>query len=72
MIADRAADASSPWLKARASTTGTTRVELRRRGAVVEVRDSKNPRGPVPAFTPDQFTAWPRGASGGEFTHLKV
>lgn len=70
MTGVRATDAATPWVKARASSSGQTCVELRRRGSVVEVRDSKDPRGPVLAFSPGQIAAWLDGTGRGEFTHL--
>jgi hypothetical protein len=43
---------------------------MRRSAEVVEVRDSKDPDGPVLRFTPSEFTAWLCGARDGEFDHL--
>jgi hypothetical protein len=43
---------------------------MRRREGSVEVRDSKDPDGPVLRFTPSEFTAWLAGARDGEFDHL--
>jgi hypothetical protein len=58
------------WVKASRSTAGQSCVEMRRQGAVVEVRDSKDPHGPVLRFSGAQFAAWLDGADGGEFTAL--
>jgi len=33
----------------------------------VALRDSKNPNGPVLAFTPDEFSAFISGVADGEF-----
>ena len=57
------------WVKA-AKSQEQDCVEQRRRGDVIEVRDSKDPRGPVLRFTPAQFDAWLDGARRGEFDHL--
>jgi hypothetical protein len=45
-------------------------VELRRRAGGVEVRDSKDPDGPVLRFTPAEFAAFLDGARKAEFDHL--
>jgi hypothetical protein len=58
------------WVKASRSSNSGQCVEMRRRGAVVEVRDSKDPHGPVLRFSGAQFAAWLDGADGGEFTAL--
>ncbi len=60
----------SRWTKATASDQGGNCVQLRRRGATIEVRDSKAPRGPVLRFTAAEFAAWLDGARRGEFDHL--
>lgn len=70
MTGGRAVGAPTPWVKARASSDGGSCVELRRRGTVVEIRDSKNPRGPVLVFSPGQVAAWLGGAGCGEFARL--
>lgn len=38
----------------------------------VDVRDSKDPSGPVLHFTTAEFAAWLDGAKKGEFDHLIV
>ncbi|HZG89563.1 MAG TPA: DUF397 domain-containing protein [Pseudonocardia sp.] len=61
---------TTPWVKASASNDQGSCVEQRRNGDVIEVRDTKDPSGPVLRFTPAEFTAWLDGASKGEFDHL--
>lgn len=61
---------STVWIKARASQGGGQCVEMRRSGDAIEVRDSKNPTGPVLRFTPREWTAWLDGVKQGEFDHL--
>lgn len=58
------------WIKASRSTSGANCVEMRRHGDAVQVRDSKDPDGPVLSFSPAQFAAWLDGADHGECTHL--
>jgi hypothetical protein len=58
------------WVKASRSSSGQECVEMRRHGAVVEVRDSKDPHGPVLRFSGTQFTAWLDGAGSGELAPL--
>jgi hypothetical protein len=60
----------TPWIKAQASGATGQCVELRRTGESIEVRDSKNPTGPVLRFTPGEWAAWLDGAKNGEFDHL--
>jgi uncharacterized protein DUF397 len=60
----------TPWIKASASNDQGSCVELRRSGAMIEVRDSKDPAGPVLRFTTAEFAAWLDGATKGEFDHL--
>jgi len=43
---------------------------MRRHVGVVEIRDSKDPHGPVLRFTGAQFAAWLSGAQGGEYSRL--
>lgn len=56
------------WRKATASAAEGQCVEVARNlpGKVL-VRDSKNPNGPVLAFTPGEWTAFLDGAGKGEF-----
>lgn len=70
MTTNHTAGAPTPWAKARASSVEGECVEMRRHGAAVEVRDSKNPHGPVLSFAPGQFAAWLDGADSGEYTYL--
>lgn len=58
------------WIKASLSASGGECVEMRRHGGALEVRDSKDPDGPVLRFTRAEFLAWVDGASKGEFRHL--
>lgn len=58
------------WVKATASGQGGDCVEMRRHDGGVEVRDSKNPNGPVLRFTRAEFAAWLDGAKHAEFDHL--
>ena len=59
-----------PWIKASCSGTQGQCVEMRRHAGEVEVRDSKDPDGPVLRFTPSVFAAWLDGARKSEFDHL--
>jgi uncharacterized protein DUF397 len=60
----------TPWIKAQASGGGQQCVQMRRRGDMIEVRDSKNPTGAVLSFTLGEWGAWMDGAKKGEFDHL--
>jgi hypothetical protein len=60
----------TPWIKASASDPNGSCVQLRRHGDVVEVRDSKDPAGPILRFTGVELAAWLKGAAAGEFNHL--
>lgn len=60
----------TPWIKAARSGTQGDCVEMRRHGGSVEVRDSKDPDGPVLRFTPREIAAWLDGAKKAEFDHL--
>jgi hypothetical protein len=62
----------TPWIKATRSGPQGDCVELRRHTGAVEVRDSKDPDGPVLRFTPSEFTAWLDGAKQAEFDHLAL
>ena len=71
MINERPGGTGCPWIKASMSSNSGSCVEMRRaHGGGVEVRDSKDPRGPVLHFTRREFTAWLDGATRGEFSHL--
>ena len=54
-----------PILAALGKATGEN-VYLRTRDGMVEVRDSKDPAGPVLAFTAEQWAGFLRGISGGQ------
>lgn len=58
------------WIKASASAPQDQCVEMRRLGDVIEVRDSKDPDGPVLRFTSGEWAAWLDGTKKGEFDHL--
>jgi hypothetical protein len=58
------------WIKSRMSSSQGQCVELRRSAGGVEVRDSKDPEGPILGFTPREWAAWLDGAKKGEFDHL--
>jgi hypothetical protein len=59
------------WIKAAASSAqGGDCVEMRCHDGAVEVRDSKDPHGPVLHLSGAQFTAWLHGASTGEYARL--
>ena len=58
------------WIKATASSGAGQCVEMRRRAGAIDVRDSKDPRGPALRFTATEFAAWLDGAKNGEFDHL--
>jgi len=45
-------------------------VEHRRHHDLIEVRDTKDPDGPVLRLRPAEFAAWLDGARRGEFDHL--
>jgi hypothetical protein len=61
---------TTPWIKASVSDEKGACVEQRVAGGWVEVRDTKDPSGPVLRFRPDEFAAWLDGARHGEFDHL--
>ena len=58
------------WVKAARSADQGSCVESRRHHDMIEVRDSKDPSGPVLRFRPDEYAAWLDGARNGEFDHL--
>lgn len=55
------------WTKANASASTGNCVEARRTKSGVQLRDSKDPTGPVLTFTPAEWAAFITGAQGGEF-----
>jgi hypothetical protein len=58
------------WQKATASGPNDNCVEMALDGKSVLVRDSKNPRGPILAYTKAEVAAWIDGAKRGEFDHM--
>lgn len=60
----------SEWIKAAASGSSGNCIEMRRVGDLVQVRDSKDPSGPVLNFTGSELAAWLDGAKKNEFDHL--
>jgi hypothetical protein len=61
---------ATPWIKAFTSSGAGQCVEMRRRDEGIDLRDSKDPDGPVLHYTPGEFAAWLDGAKNGEFDHL--
>jgi hypothetical protein len=61
---------TTQWIKAFASSGAGQCVEMRRRDEGIDLRDSKDPGGPVLHYTPGEFAAWLDGAKNGEFDHL--
>jgi hypothetical protein len=55
------------WTKATRSGSSGQCVEVRDRGDVIEVRDSKDPGGPILRYTPGEWDAFLDGARNGEF-----
>jgi len=59
---------SQKWKKSRRSgPNGGSCVEVRRHNRAIQIRDSKDPHGPVLTFTPKEWTAFVGGAKDGEF-----
>jgi hypothetical protein len=58
------------WIKAAASNTGGNCVQLRRHQGAPEVRDSKNPTGPVLRISPPGLAIWLDAARNGELDRL--
>lgn len=58
MINESDSGRPTAWIKARRSTDGNNCVEMRRHGAGVQVRDSKDVHGGVLTVSPEQFAAW--------------
>lgn len=61
---------TTDWIKASASNADNNCVEMRRHDDVIEIRDSKDPDGPVLRFTSGELAAWLDGSRKGEFDHL--
>jgi Domain of unknown function (DUF397) len=59
---------SPEWKKSRRSgPNGGSCVEVRRTDRAIQVRDSKDPSGPVLTFTTREWAAFIGGAKDGEF-----
>jgi hypothetical protein len=61
---------TATWRKSAKTQANGQCVEVARVGDVIGVRDSKNPSGPVLAFTVAEFEAFIDGAHKGEFDDL--
>ena len=70
-MSDPQGPGTTAWIKATASGGGGNCVQMRRHDGMVEIRDSKDPDGPVLRFTGTEFTAWLDGAKNTEFDHLQ-
>jgi len=57
------------WRKSTRSGSNGQCVEARRMGDTIQLRDSKDPSGPVLSFTPGQWAAFTAGVKGDEFDH---
>jgi hypothetical protein len=58
----------TPWKKSsKSGTNGGQCVEVRRYDEAIQVRDSKDPTGPVLRFTRKEWAAFLGGAKEGEF-----
>jgi hypothetical protein len=55
------------WRKSSRSGSQGACTEVRDRGDAVEVRDSKDPHGPVLTFTPDGWAVFIEGIKRGDF-----
>lgn len=58
------------WVKATRSGNNGQCVEVRDRTSAVDVRDSKNPAGPVLTFSPGSWGAFVRETKHGELDKL--
>ena len=56
----------SEWRRSRRCDAGTC-VEVRQHGDMVEVRDSKDPDGPVLRFSREEWGSFISGVEDGEF-----
>ena len=57
----------SEWRKSSASSSNANCVEVRGQGEAVDVRDSKNPDGPVLSFGSGEWATFVAGIKLGEF-----
>lgn len=55
------------WQKATKSNTNGACVEVRVQSEIIEVRDTKDPKGPVLGFTAQEWDAFLDGAKRGQF-----
>jgi hypothetical protein len=55
------------WRKSTRSNVNGSCVEVRRVPSAVQVRDTKDPHGPVLSFSPSTWRSFVRGVNGGEF-----
>lgn len=60
----------TPWTKATASNPKGACVQVRLHHGRPEVRDSKNPDGPILELSPASTGAWLDAARSGELDHL--
>lgn len=66
----RMANRDLPWRKAQVSIANGACVEVAAFQGKVVIRHSKDPDGPVLAYTPAEWHAFLHGAKGGEFDDL--
>ncbi len=58
----------TPWKKSSRSGGDSGQcVEVRRYEGTIQIRDSKDPGGPVLTFSPEQWAEFVAAAAGGEF-----
>ncbi len=58
----------TPWKKSsRSGTNGGQCVEVRQHNEAIQVRDSKDPNGPILRFTREEWSAFVGGTKEGEF-----
>jgi Domain of unknown function (DUF397) len=58
---------NSAWRKSSASNSNSNCVEVRGQDDAVDVRDSKNPDGPMLSFGPGEWATFVAGVKLGEF-----
>jgi len=64
---DNCVEARVDWRKSTRSGMGDACVEVAKAPAVVQVRDSKDPDGPILAFTAEGWAAFVEGLNAGTF-----